>query len=160
MQRNCIFPGRYAPLTSSKSVVMSSWRVTPGKYAISLHTCISITDQVNINEQNKSIAVGLFYIGTYFEPIWTILPEDVAVLNPMGYQTLKRRYPACVRHINGFSHIVMVWVCCVTNRNCHAVNGPGYNRSDRTVHGAADGPPGPSMVTTHGLPLLHMVPIL
>ena len=45
-------------------------------------------DKVNINEQNKSIAVGPFYIGTYFEPIWTLLPEDVAVLNPTGYRTL------------------------------------------------------------------------
>ena len=84
---------------------------------MSLHTCISITDKAKINEQNKSIAVGPFYIGTYFEPIWTLLPEDVAGLNPTGYRTLKRRYPACVRHQNGFSHIVMVWVCCVINRN-------------------------------------------
>ena len=45
-------------------------------------------------------------MGTYFEPIWTLLPEDVAVLNPTGYRAL---YPACVRHQNGFSHIVMVW---------------------------------------------------
>ena len=114
MQRNCIFPGRYAPLTritrtSSKPVVVCSWRVTPGKYAISLHNCISTTDKAKINEQNKSIAVGPFYIGTYFEPIWTLLPEDVAVLNPTGYRTLKRRYPTCVRHQNGFSHILMVW---------------------------------------------------
>ncbi|KAL5493766.1 hypothetical protein EMCRGX_G014989 [Ephydatia muelleri] len=48
-----------------------------------------------INEQNKSIVVGPFYIGTYFEPIWTLLPEDVAVVNPTGYRTSKRRYPAC-----------------------------------------------------------------
>ena len=110
MQRNCIFPGRYAPLTYYEDVlVIRKWRVTPGKYAISLHTCISITDKAKINEQNKSIAVGPFYMGTYFEPIWTLLPEDVAVLNPTGYRTLKRRYPACVRHQNGFSRIVMVW---------------------------------------------------
>ena len=87
MQRNCIFPGRYTPLT---------------------YSCISITDKAKINEQNKSIAVGPFYMGTYFEPIWTLLTEDVAVLNPTGYRTLKRRYPACIRHQNGFSHIVMV----------------------------------------------------
>ena len=36
------------------------------------------------HEQNKSIAVGPFYMGTYFEPIWTLLPEDVAVLNRTG----------------------------------------------------------------------------
>eukprot|EP00731_Ephydatia_muelleri_P009820 Em0005g406a len=42
-----------------------------------------------------AVVVGPFYIGTYFEPIWTLLAEDVAVLNPTGYRTLKRRYPAC-----------------------------------------------------------------
>ena len=113
MQSNCIFPGRYAPLTYYEDVLEASrnisWRVTPGKYAISLHTCFSTTDKAKINEQSKSIAVRPFYIAIYFEPIWTLLPEDVAVLNPTGYRTLKRRYPACVRHQNGLSHIVMVW---------------------------------------------------
>ena len=66
------------------------------------------TDKAKINEQNKSIAEGPFYIDTYCEPIWTHLPEDVAVLNPTGYRTLQRRYPAWVRHQNGFTHIVMV----------------------------------------------------
>ena len=89
MQSNCIFPGRYAPLTYYEDPC-NTWRVTPGKYAITLHTRISITDKSKINDQNKSIAVGVgpFYIGTYFEPIWTLLPEDVAVLNPTGYRTL------------------------------------------------------------------------
>ena len=89
MQSNCIFPGRYAPLTYYDWLRNTLiWRVTPEKYAITLHTCISITDKAKINEQNKSIAVGPFYMGTYFEPIWTLLPEDVAVLNPTGYRTL------------------------------------------------------------------------
>ena len=52
------------------------------------HKQISITDKAKINEQNKSIAVGPLYIGTYFEQNWTLLPEDVAVLNPTGYRTL------------------------------------------------------------------------
>ena len=104
MQRNCIFPGRYAPLKyydwlrgRPRNTLMAR---NAREICNSLHTCISITDNVKINEQNKSIAVGPFYIGTYFEPIWTLLPEDVAVLNPAGYRTLKRRYPACVRHQN------------------------------------------------------------
>ena len=72
--RNCIFTGRYAPLTYYEDVLEASRytlmaRITPGKYAISLHACISITDKAKINEQYKSIAVGPFYIGTYFEPI-------------------------------------------------------------------------------------------
>ena len=83
------FPGVTGHLRITTGVlVIRKWRVTPGKYAISLHTCISITDKVKNNEQNKSIAEGPFYIGTYFEPIWTLLPEDVAVLNPTGYRTL------------------------------------------------------------------------
>ena len=66
-----------------------------------LWTLVSpLTDKAKINEQNKSIAVGTFYIGTYFEPIWTLLPEDVAVLNPTGCNV-------------GTSHVV----CCVKNRN-------------------------------------------
>ena len=86
MQRNCIFP---APLTYYEDVLEASRNtLTPGKYAITLHSCISITDKAKINEQNKSLAVGPFYIGTYFEPIWTLLLEDVAVLNPTGYRTL------------------------------------------------------------------------
>ena len=60
--------------------------------------------------KNMAVALpGMTLQPLYFEPIWTLLPEDVAVLNPTGYRTLKRRYPACVRHQNGFSHIVMVW---------------------------------------------------
>ena len=112
MQRNCIFSGRYAPFTYYEDVLEVSRNTLMARNAreicTSLHTCISITDKAKINEQNKSIAVGPFYIITYFEPIWTLLPEDVAVLNPTGYRTLKRRYPACVRHQNGFLHIVMV----------------------------------------------------
>ena len=68
MQRNWIFPGRYAPLAYYEDVLEANRNtLTPGKYAISLHTCISITDKANFNEQNKSIAVGPFYIGTYLE---------------------------------------------------------------------------------------------
>ena len=89
MQRNCIFPGRYTPLTYYEDVLEASRNTLMArKYAISLHTCISITDKAKIYEQNKSIAVGPLYIGTYFEQIWTLLPEDVAVLNPTGYRTL------------------------------------------------------------------------
>ena len=72
MQRNCIFPGRYAPLTYYEDVLEASrnmFRARNAREIISLHTCISITDKAKINEQNKSIAVGPFYVGTYCEPI-------------------------------------------------------------------------------------------
>ena len=66
MQRNCIFPGRYAPLTYYEDALEASRNTlmarNAGKFAISLHTCISITDKAIINEQNKTIAVGPFYI--------------------------------------------------------------------------------------------------
>ena len=113
MQRNCIFPGCYAPLTCydwlrgrprNTLMARSAWEVCNF-----LHTCMFITDKAKLNEQNKSIAVGPFYIGTYSEPIWTLLPEDMGVLNPSGYRTLKRRYPTCVRNQNEFSHLVIVW---------------------------------------------------
>ena len=89
MQSNCIFPGRYAPLTCYDWLRGRPRNMLMARNAREiLHTCISITDKAKINEQNKSIAVGPFYMGTYFEPIWTLLPEDVAVLNPTGYRTL------------------------------------------------------------------------
>ena len=45
----------------------------------------NVTDRVKINEQNKPIATGPFYVRTEFEAIWALLPEDVVVLNPVGY---------------------------------------------------------------------------
>ena len=43
-----------------------------------------------INEQSKSIVTGPFYVHvcTEFEAIWMLLLEDVAIWNPMRYQTL------------------------------------------------------------------------
>ena len=49
--------------------------------------CTAILDNVKINEQKKSIATGPFLVCTEYEPIWTFLPEDVAVLNRMRYRT-------------------------------------------------------------------------
>ena len=33
-----------------------------GKCALTLHSCISVTDRVKINEQNKSIDIGPLYL--------------------------------------------------------------------------------------------------
>ena len=55
------------------------WLEPSGKLC-SLHSYFSVTDKVKINEQNKSIATGPFYVHTKVEPIWTYLPEGVAVL--------------------------------------------------------------------------------
>ena len=58
-----------------------------GKCPLTLLSCISVTDRVKINELNISIATGPLYVHTEFEAILMLLPEDVAVLNPMGYRT-------------------------------------------------------------------------
>ena len=60
---------------------------TSGKCALTLHSCISVTDRVKINELNTSIATGPLYVHTELEAIRTLLPKDVAELNPMGYRT-------------------------------------------------------------------------
>ena len=56
----------------------SSW-----KCALTLHRYISVTDKVKINEKNISIVTGPLYVHT---TIWTLLPENGAFLNPMGYR--------------------------------------------------------------------------
>ena len=40
-----------------------------GNHAHTLHSYISVMDEVKINEQNKSIATGLFYVHIKFEAI-------------------------------------------------------------------------------------------
>ena len=40
-----------------------------GKCALTLHSCISVTDRVKINELNTSIATGPLYVHTEFEVI-------------------------------------------------------------------------------------------
>ena len=40
-----------------------------GKCALTLHSCISVTDGVKINELNTSIAIGPLYVHTEFEAI-------------------------------------------------------------------------------------------
>ena len=60
--------------------------ITSWKCALTLHRYISVTDKVKINEKNNSIVTGPLYVHTDFKTIWTLLPEDVAFLNPMGYR--------------------------------------------------------------------------
>ena len=90
MQRNCIFPGSYAPLTYYEDVLEASRNTLMACNAREICNFFAhlYLHKAKINEQNKSIVVRPFYIGTYFEPIWTLLPEDLAVLNPTGYRTL------------------------------------------------------------------------
>ena len=62
------------------------WRSSSRKCALTLHSCISVTDNIKIGEPKKSIATGPLYVHTEFETNWTLLLEDVAVSNPMGNQ--------------------------------------------------------------------------
>ena len=46
--------------------IMVQWS---GKRALTLHSCIFVTDRVKINKLNTSIATGLLYAHTDFEAI-------------------------------------------------------------------------------------------
>ena len=49
-----------------------------GKCALTLHSCISVTDRVKINEQNKSIDIGPLYVQTEFESYGGFEPGGVS----------------------------------------------------------------------------------
>ena len=55
------------------------------KRARSLFNCISVTDDIKINEQNNPIAIGPLYLQTEFGAISVFLPEVKASLNPLEY---------------------------------------------------------------------------
>ena len=48
---------------------VTHWRESSGKSGRTLFNCISVTDGIKINEQNKSIGIGPFYLQTEFEAI-------------------------------------------------------------------------------------------
>ena len=47
-----------------------------------MHCCISITEEVKINDLQKSIVTGLLYVHIDFEVIWTFLQGATWILNP------------------------------------------------------------------------------
>ena len=49
---------------------------------------ISITEEVKINDLQKSIVTGLLYVHIDFEVIWTFLQVATWILNPSGYCAL------------------------------------------------------------------------
>ena len=53
--------------TSKLSNFIVDWRESSGKCALTLPSCISVTGEVKINEQNKSIATGPLYTHTHTE---------------------------------------------------------------------------------------------
>ena len=80
-----------------------------GKRARSLFNCISVTDGIKINEQNKSIGIGPLYLHTEFEAISLLLQKVMAGLNPVGYRTLQYWQGASARSQKVFYHREMVW---------------------------------------------------
>ena len=61
------FRARFAPMIWANCAPLNVWG--GGKRARSLFNCISVTDGIKINEQNKSIGIGPLYLHTEFEAI-------------------------------------------------------------------------------------------
>ena len=55
-----------------------------GKCACSLLNCISVMDNSEINEQNKSIATGLLYAYSEFDRFSTLVRGEMWISNPRG----------------------------------------------------------------------------
>ena len=83
-------------------------RDSSGKRVPTLRRCISVTDDIKINEQSKSIGIGPLYLQTEFEAISLLLPKVMAGVNPVGYQTLQYWHGASARLQNVFYNREMV----------------------------------------------------
>ena len=83
-------------------------RDSSGKRVPTLRRCISVTNDIKINEQNKSIDIGPLYLQTEFEAISLLLPKVMAGVNPVGYRTLQYWHGASARLQNGFYNREMV----------------------------------------------------
>ena len=91
------FRARFAPMIWANCAPLNVWgggdyyigANQAGKRARSLFNCISVTDGIKINEQNKSIGIG-------------------AGLNPVGYRTLQYGQGASARSQKVFYHREMV----------------------------------------------------
>ena len=62
--------------------------IRAGNVDFTLHCCISITEEVKINDLQKSIVTGLLYVHIDFEAIWTFLQGATWILNLSGYCAL------------------------------------------------------------------------
>ena len=62
--------------------------IRAGNVDFTLHSCISITEEVKINVLQKSIVTGLLYVHIDFEAIWTFLQGATWILNLSGYCAL------------------------------------------------------------------------
>ena len=55
-----------------------------GKRACSLLNCISVTDDTETNEQNKSIATGLLYAHSEYDTFSILVRGEMWISNPRG----------------------------------------------------------------------------
>ena len=113
------FRARFAPMIWANCAPLNVWgggdyyigANQAGKRARSLFNCISVTDGIKINEQNKSIGIGPLYLHTEFEAISLLLQKVMAGLNPVGYRTLQYWQGASARSVRGsFRHFEFSFV--------------------------------------------------
>ena len=72
--RAVIYGRRRSYLTGSNCMhihvlEIGTWSEMTGKYTITLHSCISVTDRVKTNEYKTSVATGPIYVGSECKPI-------------------------------------------------------------------------------------------
>ena len=102
----CTFPARIAPFSVPEPLPFSHVGLRKARFEREtwtyLHCCISIMEEVKINDLQKSTVTGLLYVHIDFEAVWTFLQRATWILNPSGYCALQRRQGARVRHQSRF----------------------------------------------------------
>ena len=78
-----ILPNR-VPLSEWEGIDYIIGANQAGKCACSLLNCISVTDDSETNEQNKSIATGLHYAHSEFDTFSTLVRGEMWISNPRG----------------------------------------------------------------------------
>ena len=107
------FRARFAPMIWANCAPLNVWGggdyyIGANQAARSLFNCISVTDDIKTNEQNKSIGIGPLYLHTEYEAISLLLQKVMAGLNPVGYRTLQYWQGASARSPKVFYHREMV----------------------------------------------------
>ena len=103
-----------------------------GKCACSLFNCISVTDDSEINEQNKSIATGFLYAHSEFDAFSTLVHGEIWISNPLvndccihGTENVCRSQISIVAQRNGVGTSVrnlkgkgstVAKMCCLVQR--------------------------------------------
>ena len=85
MQRKSTFPARIAPFSVplGRMEAVQGLRMS-GKRGLTLHCCISITEEVKINDLQKSIVTGLLYVHIDCESDLDIPAGSYLDFEPLG----------------------------------------------------------------------------